>query len=139
MNRDQLEKCRTYFMSKFDWFDDNQIRAYNKEYECDYLGLDIHSFITETQIEFLDKEQSFFIEFRLISRFKKSSDHNLSMFYYFKKFLFFDSMIRNYTYEDTIKRKDEFKKKNNFWFYPIHAASFIVEPILPSQQLINTL
>lgn len=138
MNRDQLEKCRTYFMNKFDWFDDNQIRVYTNEYGYDYLGLYIQTYITETQ-EFLDRRQSFFIEFNLISRFKKSSDHNLSMFSYFKKFLLFDSMIRNYTYEDTMKRKDELKKKNNFFFYPIHAASFIVEPILPSQQLINTI
>lgn len=138
MNRDQLEKCRTYFMNKFDWFDDNQIRVYTNEYGYDYLGLCIQTYITETQ-EFLDRRQSFFIEFNLISRFKKSSDHNLSMFSYFKKFLLFDSMIRNYTYEDTMKRKDELKKKNNFFFYPIHAASFIVEPILPSQQLINTI
>lgn len=138
MNRDQLEKCRTYFMNKFDWFDDNQIRVYTNEYGYDYLGLCIQTYITETQ-EFLDRRQSFFIEFNLISRFKKSSDHNLSMFSYFKKFLLFDSMIRNYTYEDTMKRKDELKKKNNFFFYPIHAASFIIEPILPSQQLINTL
>lgn len=138
MNRDQLEKCRTYFMNKFDWFDDNQIRVYTNEYGHDYLGLYIQTYITETQ-EFLDRRQSFFIEFNLISRFKKSSDHNLSMFSYFKKFLLFDSMIRNYTYEDTMKRKDELKKKNNFFFYPIHAASFIVEPILLSQQLINTI
>lgn len=138
MNRDQLEKCRTYFMNKFDWFDDNQIRVYTNEYGYDYLGLYIQTYITETQ-EFLDRRQSFFIEFNLISRFKKSSDHNLSMFSYFKKFLLFDSMIRNYTYEDTMKRKDELEKKNNFFFYPIHAASFIIEPILPSQQLINTL
>lgn len=138
MNRDQLEKCRTYFMNKFDWFDDNQIRVYTNEYGYDYLGLYIQTYITETQ-EFLDRRQSFFIEFNLISRFKKLSDHNLSMFSYFKKFLLFDSMIRNYTYEDTMKRKDELKKKNNFFFYPIHAASFIIEPILPSQQLINTL
>lgn len=138
MNRDQLEKCRAYFMDKFDWFDDNQIRVYTNEYGYDYLGLYIQTYITETQ-EFLDRRQSFFIEFNLISRFKKSSDHNLSMFSYFKKFLLFDSMIRNYTYEDTMKRKDELKKKNNFFFYPIHAASFIVEPILPSQQLINTI
>lgn len=137
MNRDQLEKCRTYFMNKFDWFDDNQIRVYTNEYGYDYLGLYIQTYITETQ-EFLDRRQSFFIEFNLISRFKKLSDHNLSMFSYFKKFLLFDSMIRNYTYEDTMKRKDELKKKNNFFFYPIHAASFIIEPILPSQQLINT-
>lgn len=138
MNRDQLEKCRTYFMNKFDWFDDNQIRVYTNEYGYDYLGLYIQTYITETQ-EFLDRRQSFFIEFNLISRVKKLSDHNLSMFSYFKKFLLFDSMIRNYTYEDTMKRKDELKKKNNFFFYPIHAASFIIEPILPSQQLINTL
>lgn len=138
MNRDQLEKCRTYFMNKFDWFDDNQIRVYTNEYGYDYLGLYIQTYITETQ-EFLDRRQSFFIEFNLISRFKKSSDHNLSMFSYFKKFLLFDSIIRNYTYENTMKRKDELKKKNNFFFYPIHAASFIVEPILPSQQLINTI
>lgn len=138
MNRDQLEKCRTYFMNKFDWFDDNQIRVYTNEYGYDYLGLYIQTYITETQ-EFLDRRQSFFIEFNLISRVKKLSDHNLFMFSYFKKFLLFDSMIRNYTYEDTMKRKDELKKKNNFFFYPIHAASFIVEPILPSQQLINTI
>lgn len=139
MNRDQLEKCRTYFMNKFDWFDDNQIRVYTNEYEYDYLGLYIQTYITETQ-EFLDRRQSFFIEFNLISRFKKSSDHNLSMFSYFKKFLLFDSIIRNYTYENTMKRKDELKKKNNFFLLSnTHAASFIVEPILPSQQLINTI
>lgn len=86
MNRDQLEKCRTYFMNKFDWFDDNQIRVYTNEYGYDYLGLYIQTYITETQ-EFLDRRQSFFIEFNLISRFKKLSDHNLSMFSYFKKIL----------------------------------------------------
>lgn len=132
MNRNQLEKYRTYFQNKFDPYDDDQISIYPMEsFELE-SGLEPSSFIRISQA-YLNEYKQCFVEFEVVSRLSQRTRHNFIMYNYFMKFMYFDSLLRNYTYE-----KIDRSYINDAIAYSIPGSiKYRLTSITNSQQMIN--